>query len=285
MNVRVDTEAAPGHAVQLFHLRMRDLARRHFSLRRYARASGREVCSSTRAFAPPPPTVSSALRSLRRASLTSTHSVASSDLGLASPPSPHASSATIASPAQPDLNPHAHALVPTDSIRLEFANYARVDLHRHSRRSVRYSFEWWGRKYAWRRAVDKTLGSVAWHLVCHGAPEPVAHVVPDLRSPSQIDADERAGVWLPPSYMWISDQSIVHALTDVADVVVATGLIALVDDCILRRWPLDNKPHASTALHPEPTPVKSGLRALFSRKPSSDHPHSPLRLQNTVAVC
>ncbi|PHH59798.1 hypothetical protein CDD81_2565 [Ophiocordyceps australis] len=278
MNVRVDTEAAPGHAVQLFHLRMRNLARRDFSLRRYARASGREVCSSSRAFAPAP-SVAFALRSLRRASLSSMHSFAASAEHVAASSSSLASSDCIAEATQAA---DVHGLVPTDTIRLEFTNYARVDLHRRSRRAVRYSFEWWGRKYAWRRAVDKTLGSVAWHLVCQGAAEPVAHVVPDLRSPSQVDADKRAGVWLPPCYMWISDQSIVDALTDVADVVVATGLIALVDDCILNRWPLDNKPHA---LDPEPTPIKSGLRALFSRKPSAEHPHSPLRLQNTVAVC
>ena len=50
MNLRVDTIAhgKKRTVVQLFHLRMYDLAKREFSLRRYGRDSGREVCNSKR---------------------------------------------------------------------------------------------------------------------------------------------------------------------------------------------------------------------------------------------
>lgn len=73
-------------SVQLFHLRMHDLPRREFSLRRYCRESGREVCSSKRIFqepsAPPPRpairrSVSSVIRTVttpfQRSSTHSTH--------------------------------------------------------------------------------------------------------------------------------------------------------------------------------------------------------------------
>jgi hypothetical protein len=67
----------------------------------------------------------------------------------------------------------------------------------------------------------------------------VAHIVPETRAPGQVMADEAAGGWVPPCYMWISDRSVLEALTDVADVIVATGLVALVDDCIRDRWEVD----------------------------------------------
>ncbi|KLU82575.1 hypothetical protein MAPG_01647, partial [Magnaporthiopsis poae ATCC 64411] len=56
MNLRVDTPVRSSRrrgAAQLFHLRMYDLARREFSLRRYCRDSGREVCNSKRKYASP----------------------------------------------------------------------------------------------------------------------------------------------------------------------------------------------------------------------------------------
>ncbi|KND92320.1 hypothetical protein TOPH_03013 [Tolypocladium ophioglossoides CBS 100239] len=189
-----------------------------------------------------------------------------------------------ANPPPPPPPPSPPLLVPTATIKLEFSNYARVDVSR--RHGKRYEFAWWGRSYAWRRAVDKTLGTVSFHLVRDGEAEPVAHIVSEVRSPNQVDAEERAGGWIPPCYMWISDQSVVEAVTDVADVIVATGLIALVDDCIRERW--QKKPAPPSPIWPHIGPAdahgdrsKTGVRGFFSRRPST---HSPLRLGRTIAV-
>ncbi|KAK5240216.1 hypothetical protein LTR40_013985, partial [Exophiala xenobiotica] len=57
LNLRADTEVtvSQGRKVKLtlFHLRMYDLADRQFSLRRYQRQSGRELCSSKRKYLRP----------------------------------------------------------------------------------------------------------------------------------------------------------------------------------------------------------------------------------------
>ncbi|KAL3953831.1 hypothetical protein ACCO45_011787, partial [Purpureocillium lilacinum] len=282
MNLRVETVVAPSSpgpsgapgpvlgprrrpaTVQLFHLRMHDLARRDFSLRRYCRDSGREVCFSKRAYAPSSGgraaavssashTLQRALRSVKSPTVTA-HTTASSSCW-----SRRGSTASSASLAGNGLlsgaggsgaaHPPPQVLVPTDTIKLEFSNYARVDVsRRHSSGSggaatKAYEFEWWGHRYAWRRAVDRALGAVSFHLVRDGdAAAAVAHIVPEVRTPTQVFAEDRAGGWVPPCYMWISDQSVVDAVTDVADVIVATGLIALVDDSIRERWPVKKKP-------------------------------------------
>ncbi|UNI16634.1 hypothetical protein JDV02_003056 [Purpureocillium takamizusanense] len=384
----------PAATVQLFHLRMHDLARRDFSLRRYCRDSGREVCFSKRAYAPAGSssigggcggggiassashTLHRALRSVkspfrRSSSSSSSSSGAANDastttscsprnsLGFARRPSTGAgaggstvtahttvssscwsrrrgstsSSASLAgnalllsgtaAAARPP--PPPQVLVPTDTVKLEFSNYARVDVSRRRHSSSiggggatkAYEFEWWGHRYAWRRAVDRSLGTVSFHLVRDGGSASsssaatsttVAHIVPEVRTPTQVFAEDRAGGWVPPCYMWISDPSVVDAVTDVADVIVATGLIALVDDSIRERWPASIKkkkmpttPVAPYLLPPSPTTPhfgsgpadadgyddaarRPGLRGFFSRRSSGQHSHSPLRLGRTVAV-
>lgn len=241
MNLRVDTVVPSSSGrrpvtVQLFHLRMHDLARREFSLRRYCRDSGREVCNTKRAYAEPPPTsrpgfqrsVSSAFQSVkhpfRRSSVTTHshqkrpstgHSANSSTWDTASIRSMQLRTESWSSDKPP---PPASALVPTNSIKLEFSNYARVDVTRNGNsKSKRYDFEWWGHDYAWKRVHDKTLNVTSFHLIRDGHGSPVAYVTPESRSPSQIDADEWAGGWIPPCHMWISDQSIIDAETDIAE--------------------------------------------------------------------
>ncbi|OAQ95330.1 hypothetical protein VFPFJ_01440 [Purpureocillium lilacinum] len=384
MNLRVETVVAPSSpgpsgapgpvlgprrrpaTVQLFHLRMHDLARRDFSLRRYCRDSGREVCFSKRAYAPSSggraAAVSSASHTLQRAlrsvkspfrrsssssssagggngDASTTTSSPRNSLGFARRPSTGGSTVTAHTTASSSCwsrrgstassaslagnallsgaggsgaaHPPPQVLVPTDTIKLEFSNYARVDVsRRHSSGSggaatKAYEFEWWDHRYAWRRAVDRALGAVSFHLVRDGdAAAAVAHIVPEVRTPTQVFAEDRAGGWVPPCYMWISDQSVVDAVTDVADVIVATGLIALVDDSIRERWPVKKKPaHVSPYLLPTkphfgPGPASAaaadadgedaarrpGVRGFFSRRPSAQHSHSPLRLGRTVAV-
>lgn len=114
--------------------------------------------------------------------------------------------------------PPASSLVPTNSVKLEFSNYARVDVDRiHDRHGTHYGFEWWGHKYAWKRVVDENLGITSFHLIRDGKGPGVAHITPEQRSPNQIEAEEWAGGWVPPCFMWISDPKIVDAMTDVAE--------------------------------------------------------------------
>lgn len=241
MNLRVDT-IVPGRkrtALQLFHLRMYDLAKREFSLRRYCRDSGREVCNSKRQYVAPAalsrPTLqrsmSSAMKTLsgaakpqfrRQNSSSSTvstkdkrpatsHSYDTNADSLVSSPSRSASSS--------EHNKAQSQPRPTNSIKLEFSNYARVDVQRRgSRHNKRYEFDWWGHRYTWKRAVEKHRdGVVSFHLIRDGQATPVAHIVPETRTPLQVEDDERAGGWVPPCYMWINDNDILDAATDVAE--------------------------------------------------------------------
>ncbi|QUC16787.1 uncharacterized protein UV8b_01028 [Ustilaginoidea virens] len=306
MNLRVDTVVRPGSSrrrrpatIQLFHLRMHDLANREFSLRRYCRESGREVCFSKRTYNPASAThhsVSSILRSVKapfRRSNASDSSCLSFKTCSSSAPRPSTASTTAAKSAvsssggtdvsdgswarAPAVPPPSVPLVPTETIKLEFGNYARVEVSR--RNPKRYEFEWWGHRYAWKRAHDKTLNTFSFHLVRDGVNRPVAHVVQETQSPSQIEEEKLAGGWIPPCYMWISDESVIEAMTDVADIIVATGLVVLVDECIREQWPSDKKPTYGSA------PLRVGpviRRGLFSRHGQSSG--KPFRLGKAVAV-
>lgn len=320
LNLRVDT-VVPGRrrqTMQLFHLRMYDLAKREFSLRRYCRDSGREVCNSKRKYvdAPAAPALDPALAPAdeQRPGITRSVSSAFRSFGARKPltrtnsGASHLSAGSKKSGKRPisgasyeggdELASHFSRVLSfdrttapakqkplaTNSIKLEFSNYARVDVARcGSGASKRYEFEWWGHRYTWKRITDKTLGSVSFHLVRDGSSTPVAHIVPETRSPTQVMADEEAGGWVPPCHMWISDQSIVDAATDVADVIVSTGLMALVDDCIKQRW--GNKgakrvhrfglPLTSRTVDFEYANPRSIMHNLFHRRASDAHADAP----------
>lgn len=89
MNLRVDTKARTHNGrevdLTLFHLRMHDLKRRDFSLRRYCRDSGREICHSSRKCSKPSimkrpglqRSMSNALSSLRSKSVSRTPTITS----------------------------------------------------------------------------------------------------------------------------------------------------------------------------------------------------------------
>lgn len=263
MNLRIDTVVTGRRrtAIQLFHLRMYDLAKREFSLRRYCRDSGREVCNSKRQYiesaAPKPskkedsarPTLqrsmSTAFKTLgggnskpaiRRTnsggSFFSSKSTSSSKSSKWQPSSNSSSSCEgeseyfVDSTSSESLNSSRSSTKgklqrkePSNTIKLEFSNYARVDVHRRgSSKNKRYEFEWWGHRYTWKRSIDKQLGSVSFHLIRDGISEaPVAHIVPETRAPSQVLADESAAGWVPPCFMWIADESVLDAMTDVAE--------------------------------------------------------------------
>lgn len=249
MNLRVDTVVTGRRrtAIQLFHLRMYDLAKREFSLRRYCRDSGREVCNSKRKFAEPAavkpknevqrPTLkrsmTTALKALggRPVLRRAQSGMAALNGGNRRPDTSDSScdaddelfnnTSNLSRLSLDSRAPKAKAQrpIPTNTIKLEFSNYARVDVNRRGgKNNKRYEFAWWGHRYSWKRSFDKQLGIVSFHLIRDGnTVAPVAHIVPETRSPSQVLADENAGGWIPPCFMWIADETIVDAVTDVAE--------------------------------------------------------------------
>ncbi|KAL2021110.1 hypothetical protein VTK56DRAFT_7529 [Thermocarpiscus australiensis] len=323
MNLRVDTVVMGRRrtAIQLFHLRMYDLAKREFSLRRYSRDSGREVCSSKRKYIEPAaarPKTAEGRPTLKRSMSTAIKTLSGgkpvlrrAKSGMAAPGRPgtgysscdggdelfHDGSNLSRLTLDSRLGKaKAQRPLPTNIIKLEFSNYARVDVSRRGGKgNKRYEFEWWGHRYAWKRSVDKQLGLVSFHLVRDGNTSAlVAHIVPETRSPSQVVADEKAGGWVPPCFMWIADQAVVDAVTDVADVIMATGLIALVDDCIKERWQTKKAhrfpvPLTSKTVSLENVSPRAILQHVFGRRYTDDHRHhpapsSPLRFANPIAA-
>ncbi|KAF4629946.1 hypothetical protein G7Y89_g8197 [Cudoniella acicularis] len=256
MNLRVDTEESDRKKgnVQLFHLRMQDLKKREFSLRRYERSSGREVCHSSRKYtksaAESRPaltrSMSNAFASIRKPEFKrqnsglSTHSQKSKK-SIFRQDSGYGSGCDDQDETEgfPFEQKSSSLTIPTNTTKLEFSNYAQVEIKRRGKKSTkRYEFEYWGHSYIWKRIAEKYAGAktVSYHLHKGEGGPSIAHIVPELRSPHQIRAEDAAGGWVPPCSMWISDESVLEALTDVADVIIATGLIALVDDCIKRRF-------------------------------------------------
>ncbi|KAL8932626.1 MAG: hypothetical protein Q9216_006752 [Gyalolechia sp. 2 TL-2023] len=258
MNLRIDTEIRePGQHrldLTLFHLRMHDLKNREFSLRRYCRDSGREVCHSTRKYTKPAAisrpglqrSMSSALSSLRGKSDSKTATKASlkrQDSGYDS-----MSDEDIPEEAVSQNSTSRSISLPTNTTQLEFSNYAHLDVKRRgAKTSKRYEFEYWGTRYLWKRVAVRMghFKEVSYHLVDTDTTATVAHIVPATMTTSESQEEEARGGWIPPCMMWISDAKILNGLTDVADVIVATGLIALVDDSIKSKFHQKNRAHVS----------------------------------------
>ncbi|KAF2797343.1 hypothetical protein K505DRAFT_235800, partial [Melanomma pulvis-pyrius CBS 109.77] len=254
MNLRVDTQVEERpHKKQsytLFHLRMHDLRNREFSLRRYCRESGREVCHSLRKYQTPPAEkrpilqrASTALASLKHKS----DSRPSTAAGLKRSDSGYESiRCGMVDDDENDSRPRSagfakgRALMPTNTIKLEFSNYAHIDVKRRGAKSnKRYSFEHWGASYSWKRVVNKERDqeSVSYYLIrADNEKEPLAHISPVRLTHDQAQEEAARGGWVPPCYMRMTDDGILSANTDISDVVIATGLMALVDDCIKRRF-------------------------------------------------
>ncbi|KAF2704280.1 hypothetical protein K504DRAFT_390710 [Pleomassaria siparia CBS 279.74] len=263
MNLRVDTQVEEWHHKKqdytLFHLRMHDLRTREFSLRRYCRESGREVCHSLRKYQKPPSEkrpilqrASTALASLKHKPDPRPATAAGlkrSDSGYESLRSDGPVEDENDSRPKSAGYVKGCALMPTNTIKLEFSNYAHIDVKRRGAKShKKYAFEHWGHSYSWKRVVhkDNDQESVSYYLIrIDDEKEPLAHICPVKLSHDQAQDEAARGGWVPPCYMRITDDSILNSTTDISDVVVATGLMALVDDCIKRKF------HAkqSTPLH------------------------------------
>lgn len=232
MNLRVDTEThtETGQRLDLtlFHLRMHDLKNRDFSLRRYCRDSGREVCHSSRKYTKPASerrpglqrSMSNALASLKSKSESRTWTKTSLkriDSGYDSMSDDEDSFGAYASikPTNPNNLP-----IPTNTTNLEFSNYAHVDLKRRgAKSSKRYEFSYWGTNYSWKRVVRKDGASrcISYHLHNSQSSFPVAHIIPTPLTPAEAREEEEKGGWVPPSSMWISDPKVFEGLTHVAE--------------------------------------------------------------------
>ncbi|OJD18120.1 hypothetical protein AJ78_01838 [Emergomyces pasteurianus Ep9510] len=264
MNLRIDTIAPqPGGRqceIILFHLRMHDLRNRKFSLRRYCRDSGREVCHSTRKFHYPSAEMLTALqRPLTNAFSTlrsKSDSISPTTSGLWRQDSGYKSASEY--PETADSRRYSIGALsrskspePTNTIQLEFSNYAHVDVKRRGPRgSKHYDFEYWSTRYQWKRTSRKDGDSkeISFDLYHTAKSKPVAHISPEPLTPLEALEEKSKGGWVPPCSLWISDPSLYESMKDVADVIVATGLIALVDDSIKRRWNSKRSSHSHSPM-------------------------------------
>jgi hypothetical protein len=233
MQLRVDTEVEPSWSTKklnytLFHLRMKDLRTREFSLRRYCRDSGREVSNSIRKYHTPASdsrpalqkSFSSAFATFRRPTSSNGHDVG----GLKRSDSGYGSIHDEGEDrrAQHDDRKSISSRMPTNTIKLEFSNYAHVDVKRRGTASgKRYEFEYWGFSYAWKRHVtqDGSFEEVSYHLMRNDKSRPVAYIVPVPLTTTQAEEEREKGGWIPPCSMWIRDEDILNALPDVAEYV------------------------------------------------------------------
>lgn len=230
MNLRIDTSVklsgARSQELGMFHLRMHNLKTREFSLRRYCRDSGKEVCHSSQR--PEQPTVE------RRPSLQRSLSSALASFL----PKPSAASslkradsgyASIHSPANVEFYQQtegasavnkSHFQTSTKTTKLEFSNYAQVDIKRRGTKgSKRYDFEYWGTKYVWKRVVYQTSSSeaVSYHLRRAGDERILAHIEPSPMSGREAQEEHLKGGWVPPCEMWINDKQILSDRNEEAE--------------------------------------------------------------------
>lgn len=235
MNLRVDTVVPTRGGYQqdviLFHLRMYDLFERKFSLRRYCRESGREVCHSGRKEG----SASGAGRNVLRGSWGSFIA------GLRPGSSGFAfgggggngmrrnSGCGAGRRHQCLLNREEMGgdedledpePILTDTILMEFSNYAHVELNRRGSGSMkRYEYEYWSTKYQWRRECRKEgdLREVSYYLVNMRTARTIAHLVPEILTPLEAIEEETKGGWVPPCSLWIDDASVYERMPDVAE--------------------------------------------------------------------
>ncbi|KAF2774537.1 hypothetical protein EJ03DRAFT_340635 [Teratosphaeria nubilosa] len=251
MNLRVDTEVVVQDRkcdMTLFHLRMHDLKNREFSLRRYCRDSGREVCRSERKRTKPKSeqrpgfhrSLSNALNSMTMRSRSEVRAATRRDLQRNDSGYGSLHSIDLPETDRPrSADDGALDLPLDDTVRLEFSNYAQIDVKRAGVKSnKRYDFEYWGVFYSWKRIArkDGPCTGFTYRLTKSGSDKPLAYIIPLSLTPLQTQEEQAKGGWISPCSMWLADESVILGQKDVVDAVVASGLIALVDDAIRARF-------------------------------------------------
>ena len=236
MNLRVDTQVEERHHKKqnytLYHLRMQDLRTRDFSWRRYCRESGREVCHSIRKYQKPPQERRPVLQRASTALASLVHkpeSRPSTATGLKRSDSGYESVRGYAEEDEQDEDSgpksagyfKGRALLPTNTLKLEFSNYAHMEVKRRGAKShKKYTFEHWGHGYSWKRIVKKECEqeTISYYLVrddnCN---EPLAHICPVLLTQAEAREEAARGGWVPPCYLRITDDKILKADSDIAE--------------------------------------------------------------------
>lgn len=245
--------------VQLYHLRMNDLATRKFSLRRYCRESGREVCETYTTAASRPAlsrTMSNALASMKR---TPSWSSSKSGRSTKSMPLKRQDSGCVIDDMDyesgpddeivddeyfPEVEEAGKVDAPTNITKMLFTNLAQVYVKRKGQKANKHwNFEYWGKVYEWRRIVESSGDQETFKYCLYRQGEEderkiIATIKPDTEvSEYQRRQEQRIGAWVPASTFKIHDLKALgreDARADLADVIVASGVIALTDDCIRR---------------------------------------------------
>ena len=229
MNLRIDTEVhASGRRcdMTLFHLRMHDLKERQFSLRRYCRDSGREVCHSVLKTQKPvvekrpgfQRSLSNALSSMLPKSDTKVPTMSSLKRNDSGYGSMH--SVDFDDEPLPVVEEPKNQQQMTHTMKLEFSNYAQLDVTRvGAKAGKRYEFDYWGVNYAWKRIVQRKHDNLetSFHLVKAGSEQVLAYISPIALSRSEARDEEAKGGWIVPCSMWIADEHIVDAQKDVSE--------------------------------------------------------------------
>ena len=230
MNLRIDTKASTYDGGQvdltLFHLRMHDLKRREFSLRRYCRDSGREICHSSRRYSKPSVmtrpglqrSMSSALSTLRSKSDSRTTTATSLKRHDSGYDTMHEDTteedSETSTPRRQSSMP-----IPTNTTRLDFSNYAHLEVKRRgTQASKRYEFEYWGTKYAWKRiaVASGNFKEISYHLSNTKTSASLAHIVPIPQSTADLQEEAAKGGWIPPCAMLL-EESVAGSSTDLAE--------------------------------------------------------------------
>lgn len=211
LNLRVETDHLNRHGpIQLFHLCIKDLEKRKFSLRRYERASGREVCKTARKRVP-------ATSELPQSPLTAWENIKLSSAALNIPSLFFLQKSQRRYGERHRVQGHTDTsfcienssdLVITNITRLYFSNYAQVWIKQCvTRFSNHYNFEYWGYEYFWKRRVRKRGAKnkkVSYHLYRTGEILPIAHIIPQDWSGQQKFEQLQMANWIPPCNFWIA---------------------------------------------------------------------------------
>ena len=220
MNLRIDVPSYPAygqpHDITLFHLRMVNLRDRQFSLRRYCRDSGREVCHSKLKVAKGRrPSIQHSLSS----ALMTLGIKADNEANMGVPLKRHDSGYHSIEETRKDALPSLSEQT-SWTTSLEFSNYAHLEIRKRGLgRLKHYDFEFWGGKYSWKpRKTRSARGpKVSLHLYRSSSSRPVAHITSDILTLRETYEEKLKGGWVPPCSMWISDRSLLDGLTDIAE--------------------------------------------------------------------
>ncbi|KAL9107184.1 MAG: hypothetical protein Q9227_007884 [Pyrenula ochraceoflavens] len=225
MNLCINTHVSNGKhrpkIVTLYHLKMNDLHDRQFSLRRYCRTSGREVCNSRRKYdRPSTPRRPGIQRSLTSALQTMRIKPAAlkraNTAGILNDPEETEAFDNFLKSSESASRPK----VPTNVLQLEFSNYAHVDVSRQGTKSLKkYDFEYWGVKYQWKREIRKVGESreVSYHLTNMANSTVIAHIIPEPLTRKEALEEQYKGGWISPCSLRVSDKSLVQKSPDLAE--------------------------------------------------------------------